>query len=251
MLGLAGFVGMGLIGAAATERRQALWGVVQLCVTDSKTTGSAFPCLAADLSGGEERGFVVLRPPVGRPDTILSPTRALVGIEDPELQKPATANYFAAAWNARRLAPNAERRLAELDAFALGVNSRFAREQDQLHIHIGCIPSTLRRRLRALAPRLAIGVWSRADSLFPGDETWVLRSGESDIDRLRPFSLVAQEVAKQPWGDIADFTLGVAPVKIDKAYEFVLFAIRNLGLRAHEDVASQDFIDARCGVASE
>jgi CDP-diacylglycerol pyrophosphatase len=251
MLGLSGLVALGLVGAAATERRQALWGVVQLCVADTQTTGSAFPCLAVDLAQGVQRGYVVLRPPVGRPDTILSPTRESIGIEDPELLSAQAPNYFAAAWNARRLAPNAESRIAEPDAFALGVNSRFARAQDQLHIHIGCLRRAPRLRLRALAGKLAVGVWSRQDSLIPGHESWIFRTGENDIDRLRPFELVAQQVSKRPWGDIDEITLGVAPVKIGAATEFVLFAFPSLGLRPYLDVDAADFIDSRCGATDE
>jgi CDP-diacylglycerol pyrophosphatase len=40
--------------------RMALWQVVRACVADFKLTGTPFPCLEVDLSGGEERGNVVL-----------------------------------------------------------------------------------------------------------------------------------------------------------------------------------------------
>jgi len=248
MLGLSGLVVLGLVGAAATEQRQALLGVVELCVANAKTTGFAFPCLSVDVSQGERRGFVVLRPPVGTPDTILSPTRESIGIEDPELQSSEAPNYFAEAWNARRLAPNADRQLAEPDAFALAVNSRFARTQDQLHIHIGCLQPKIRFRLRALAANLTVGVWSRANLLLAGHEAWAFRTGESDIERLRPFQLIAQKISKQPWGDISEITLGVAPVKIGATTEFVLIAFPSvgLGLRPYLDIAAEDFIDARC-----
>ena len=52
--------------------RMALWQVVRACVADTKLTGTPFPCLEVDLSGGEERGAVVLRPPLSD-DTILCP----------------------------------------------------------------------------------------------------------------------------------------------------------------------------------
>ena len=44
--------------------RMALWQVVRACVADYKLTGAPFPCLEVDLSGGEARGNVVLRPPL-------------------------------------------------------------------------------------------------------------------------------------------------------------------------------------------
>jgi CDP-diacylglycerol pyrophosphatase len=61
--------------------RLALWPVVRACVADFELTGAPFPCLEVDLSGGEERGNVVLRPPLLH-DLIVAPTRKIVGIED-------------------------------------------------------------------------------------------------------------------------------------------------------------------------
>jgi CDP-diacylglycerol pyrophosphatase len=80
--------------------RMALWRVVRACVADYKLTGRPFPCLEVDLSGGEELGNVVLRPPL-LDDTILASTRRITGIEDPFLQSPEAPNYFDAAWRAR------------------------------------------------------------------------------------------------------------------------------------------------------
>ena len=77
-----------------------LWQVVRACVADYKLTGTPFPCLEVDLSGGEERGTVVLRPPLLE-DTVLAPTRLITGIEDPFLRSPEAPNYFDAAWRAR------------------------------------------------------------------------------------------------------------------------------------------------------
>jgi hypothetical protein len=62
--------------------RSALWQVVRTCIVDYKLTGAPFPCLRVDLSGGDERGDVGLRPPLLH-DMILGPTRKVVGAEDP------------------------------------------------------------------------------------------------------------------------------------------------------------------------
>ena len=70
---------------AAGSDRQALWEVVRACLANYELTGMAFPCLEVNLTGGVEQGYVVLRPPFGAPDTILTPTRRIVGIEDPWL----------------------------------------------------------------------------------------------------------------------------------------------------------------------
>jgi hypothetical protein len=70
-----------------------LWQVERACVADFKLTGTPFPCLEVDRSGGEERGNVVLRPPL-LDDTILAPMRKITGIEDPFLQSPLGAELF-------------------------------------------------------------------------------------------------------------------------------------------------------------
>ncbi len=67
--------------------RLALRQVVRACGPDFKLTGAPFPCLEVDLSAGEERGSVVLRPPL-LDDMILAPTRKVAGIADPFLQSP-------------------------------------------------------------------------------------------------------------------------------------------------------------------
>src|ERR1700722_8464859 len=93
--------GMFAVTALATSAigldRLALWPVVQACVADFKLTGAPFPCLEVDLSNGDERGDVVLLPPVSN-DLIVAPTRQVVGNEDPFLRTAGAPNYFNAAW---------------------------------------------------------------------------------------------------------------------------------------------------------
>jgi len=108
---------------ARSPTRQALWLTVQACVADFRLIGSAFPCLMVDLNGGEERGYVVLRDPLGPPDTILAPTRRVIGIEDPWLRSREAPNYFAAAWRARPLLKWPAGQPSAPDDFALAVRS--------------------------------------------------------------------------------------------------------------------------------
>jgi len=136
-----------LVGSAraflAAAGRQALWQVVRACLATYTLTGVAFPCLKVNLTSGVERGYVVLRPMFGSPDTILTPTRKVVGLEDPWLRTAAAPNYFEAAWNARTLVKSA--RSPGREEAALAVNSEGLRGQDQLHIHIGCLVPSARQ----------------------------------------------------------------------------------------------------------
>ena len=106
--------------------RMVLWQVVRACVADYKLTGTPFPCLEVNLTGGEELGTVVLRPPF-LDDTVLAPTRRIKGVEDPFLQSPEAPNYFDAAWRARTFLKAADGSAPERDAIALFVNSAIVR----------------------------------------------------------------------------------------------------------------------------
>jgi CDP-diacylglycerol pyrophosphatase len=173
--------------------RQALWSVVNACVADHKLTGASFPCLEVDLAGDEERGYVVLNAPFEQ-DTILAPTRKIVGVEDPFLQSGAAPNYFADAWEAWSNL-NGERTGSLNRRFALVVNSAVARSQDQLHIHMGCLAPSARSALDAAVPGLAVGEWSPIGLLVPHQPFWAFRTGTSDLRRLDPFRLTAEGLA--------------------------------------------------------
>ncbi len=184
--------GLAAFGGGAAAERQALWQVVRLCVADYQTTGASFPCLAVNLSEGIDRGSVVLRPPFGPQDTILAPTRKVVGVEDPWLQSPTAPNYFATALRARAFIKKPDGSAPRLDEVALAVNSRFTRTQDQLHIHIGCASARVREALPALAASMKVGEWVRVDSLIPRSQLWGMRTGQSELSRLEPFRVAAR-----------------------------------------------------------
>ena len=188
-------VGLLAFGGGVGVQRHALWQVVRACVANYQSTGSSFPCLAVDLADGIDDGVVVLRPPFGEPDTILAPTRKVVGVEDPWLQSPSAPNYFAAALQARAFVKKPDGSSPRLDEVALAVNSRFTRTQDQLHIHVGCESRRVRRALADLAPDMQVGEWRRLDSLFPGSQIWVMRTGRSDLGDVAPFRLAAERLA--------------------------------------------------------
>jgi CDP-diacylglycerol pyrophosphatase len=179
-------VGLVAFGGGGAVERHALWQVVRACVADHQSTGAPFPCLAVELSGGIDRGYVVLRPPFGAPDTILAPTRQVLGVEDPWLQSPAAPNYFAAALQARSFVKRLDGSEPRLSEVALAVNSRFTRTQDQLHIHIGCASPQVQQAMRRLAASMKVGEWARVDSPAPdrrcGD---CARAGRISVRRNR------------------------------------------------------------------
>ena len=191
------FIAVGLTVATAFAiglDRLALWQIVRACVADFKLTGAPFPCLEVDLSGGESRGDVVLRSPLAH-DTILAPTRRVVGIEDPYLQSPEAPNYFSAAWGARTFLSGADGRAPEREEVALVVNSAVVRGQDQLHIHVGCILPSARRALATVAPKVPIGEWAQVGAVVPHTMFWGMRIRGTDLSDVEPFRLAAEALA--------------------------------------------------------
>jgi CDP-diacylglycerol pyrophosphatase len=202
--------------------RMALWQVVRACVADYKLTGAPFPCLEVNLSGGEDLGNVVLRPPL-TDDTILAPTRRIAGIEDPFLQSPEAPNYFDAAWRARTFLKTADGRAPERDAIALFVNSAVVRTQDQLHIHVSCLVPYARRTLAAAAPKVPIGEWAQIGPVVPHTMFWAYRIPGTDLASVNPFRLAAEALAGKTKGP-GDLTVVVAGVRVDGDDEFLILA---------------------------
>jgi CDP-diacylglycerol pyrophosphatase len=213
------------IDLGAGPARDALWHVVRSCVANYSLTGFAFPCLAVDLSGGESKGWVVLRPPLGAPDTVLAPTLRITGVEDPRLQDPNAVNYFAAAWNARGfVAGGATPATGEA---AVAVNPRVGRTQDQLHLHIGCLSPWVRLHLQQVAPKLSIGVWTRSDRVLAGSrETWLLRTGSLDAASVQPFQL-ASEIAADAQ-KIGGMLIALVTATVESRNEFFVIAARTV-----------------------
>jgi CDP-diacylglycerol pyrophosphatase len=233
------------VAIAAASERQALWQVVRACVADYRLSGSPFPCLAVDLAGGEDRGDVVLRRPLGRPDTILAPTRKIVGLEDPWLQSPQAPNYFAAALDARAFVAGADGTALKLDEAALAVNSRFARTQDQLHIHIGCLSARARRMLDASVAELKLRAWGRVGALAPETAFWGWRTGQANLDGVEPFRLAAERAPGKS-ADLGRLMIVVAGARITGRDELVVLAA-DVGPPAPRGLTSaEEILDMNC-----
>ena len=227
---------------AVVVDRDALWPVVRACVADARLTGLPFPCLAVDLKEGDERGHVVLRPPLVN-DMVLSPTRRIVGLEDPVLQSPETPNYFAAAWRARNMIATANRQPAARSQVALIVNSLIVRGQDQLHIHIGCLVPQARRVLGETAPKLPLDSWRPIGGVIPHQPFWALRVQAADLDGINPFRLVRDEFARV---NPADMMIMVVGAEVAGQDEFLILATYANAPHSWWPVGAEDLLDREC-----
>ena len=224
--------------------RLALWQVVRACVVDFKLTGASLPCFEVDLSGGEERGNVVLRAPLLH-DLIVAPTRKIVGIEDPFLQSARAPNYFDAAWRARSFLKSADGRTPERDEIALIANSAVVRTQDQLHIHVGCLRTQAMLMLAAAAPNVPIGKWVRIGAVVPHTMFWGTRVRGADLADIEPFRLAAEALADKV-RDRAKLTIAVAGVRVEGDDQFLVLASYVEATGGLLPVRSSDLLGESC-----
>ena len=225
--------------AAATQNRDALWRVVQMCRINYAITGGPFPCLEANVTDGVQRGYVILRPPVGNPDIILSPTRRISGIEELGLAADGAPNYFDMAWNARSVLARAGQAPIAREDVALAVNSAFARTQDQLHIHIGCLPKDVKQTMAAVVRELSPNRWRRLDRPIKGMQFWGRTIGQDSLDGVNPFRLVADGLPDAEAGAATIVVVGARSAS--GGDDFVLLAA--IGDRLH---AGSDLLRRSC-----
>ncbi len=250
LLVAAGFTAATAFATTATGLdRLVLWQVVRACVADFKLTGAPFPCLAVDLSAGEERGHIVLRPPLGH-NLILAPTRKIVGVEDPLLQSPEAPNYFDAAWAARSFLKGADGRAPERDAVGLVVNSAVVRSQDQLHIHVGCLLPHVRRALAAAAPEVPTGEWAPMTTIVSHQIFWGTRIQRADLSDAEPFRLAAEALAdKVKDGGIV--MIAVAEVRVEGDDEFLILVSYAGAPGAWWPVGADSLLDRKCRAGTD
>jgi len=233
-----------VLALVVSRDRQTLWRIAEVCVADAQWTGSPFPCLEVDLSGGEADGHVIFRPSL-LDDTVLIPTGKIVGVEDRHLASPGAPNYFAEAWRARSHVTASDGGTPSHDRLLLLVNSGVVRSQDELHIHIGCLKPAARRRLASVGPGLPIGEWRLIAPLAPHQPFWVLRLGRADLEGVDPFRLVFQAFGGVV-DDRAKLTIGVAGATIEGKDDLVILATYVHAPGSWWPVGPESLLDSSC-----
>lgn len=128
-----------------------LWQIIsQQCIPRQQLKNNPIPCRQVNISNG----YVVMKDRNGPLQFLLMPVAKITGIESPKLLNPATPNFFAEAWRARHFMEEKHGNLIDDRIYALAVNSRWGRSQNQLHIHISCLRPDIRHRLDVLSPKL-------------------------------------------------------------------------------------------------
>jgi CDP-diacylglycerol pyrophosphatase len=200
--------------AAQAYDPNALWKIVHgQCVANQLAHGDPKPCAAVDLKNGAERGYAVLKDLHGATQYLLIPTQRIVGIESPALLAPDAENYFADAWDARGFVEKALGHALPSDVLSLAVNSKLARTQNQLHIHIDCIRPDVRATLLKL--RAGIGdAWAPLAEPVGGYGYSAMRVMGATLAGHDPFKLLAEGVPGAR-GDMQLRTLAVIGMRFD------------------------------------
>lgn len=226
----------------------ALWRIVhEQCVPDQQRHGDPAPCALVDLSHGVARGYAVLKDIRGATQYLLIPTTRLGGIESAAVRAPNAPNHFAAAWRARTFIDEHLPQPLSRDAVVLAINSRFARSQDQLHIHIDCIRADVRAALAAHAA--AIGPrWARFAVPLAGRRYRAMRVMGETLGAANPFALLAAGVpgAKAAMGS---HTLAVAGAVFAGGRPGFILLDDEANLPAGDRAGSEALQDHTCAVA--
>jgi CDP-diacylglycerol pyrophosphatase len=215
----------GLSAAAATpdSPRDRLRFIAQEeCLPHWRAAHDPGPCVSVTLvgSGTAADGFVVLADRKGGAHFLLIPTRTISGIESPEARTHGSLNYFESAWRAREVLSSVVGHSVPRNAVGMAVNQVRSRSQDQLHIHISCLRSSVYDELHSQADRIGRR-WSPLT--MGGLQYQAIRVMGRELGAQNPFELLAERLpgAKNTMGE---FTLLVAGMEFKEGPGFALVA---------------------------
>ena len=110
----------------------------------------------------------------------------------------------------------------ERDAIALFVNSAIVRNQDQLHIHVGCLRPYARRTLAAVAPEVPMGEWKQIGPVSPIRCSGPIASRERSLRTSIRFGSPPRSLAKDRGP--GDLTVVVVGARVDSDDQFLILA---------------------------
>jgi CDP-diacylglycerol pyrophosphatase len=177
------------------DTRQALWRFVSLsCVPAAQSGAGTGKCAEVSLAPGLESGHVVFKDRNGPLQYLLMPTRRVSGVEDDFLLRPEAPPYWAEAWRARRWMAVSHGAPVPREVVSIAVNPKWARSQEQLHLHVSCVRPDLRAFLQAL-PAARSEAWSAIPGGWLGHPYEVRRIVADDLDGHDLFKDVARQHA--------------------------------------------------------
>ena len=181
------------------------------------------PCERVDLDGGVDQGVAILKDLVGIAQMLAIPTRRITGIEDPQNAIAQRATGVCRrlerkdAWFAARLG-----RALPRQAVGLAINSKWARSQDQLHVHVDCMAIPVMKALAEYASALD-GVWRAMTVPLHGRIYFARRVDSADLVDVAPLKLLADGV-EGARGHTGAYSLAAVGATFDGKPGFILLA---------------------------
>jgi CDP-diacylglycerol pyrophosphatase len=201
----------------------ALWNIVHgQCVPHEQAGLGPKPCERVDLDGGVVQGVAILKDLVGVAQMLAIPTRRITGIEDPQMLAPDAPPVFAVAWGAKTLVEARLGRALPREAVGLAINSKWARSQDQLHVHVGCMAVFVIKSLAEYASALD-GQWRAMTVPLQGRVYFARRVDSKDLVDVATLKLLADGVegAREHMGA---YSLAAVGATFDGKPGFILLA---------------------------
>jgi CDP-diacylglycerol pyrophosphatase len=201
----------------------ALWRIVHgACVPHFDAGEGPKPCESVDLNGGEAEGVAILKDLVGVAQMLAIPTRRITGIEDPQMLAPDAPPVFAVAWSAKALVEARLGRALPREAVALAINSKWARSQDQLHVHVDCAAVPVVKALAEYAPALD-GQWRAMTVPLKGRVYFARRVDSADLGDVAPLKLLADGIEGAS-AHMGAYSLAAVGATFDGKPGFILLA---------------------------
>jgi CDP-diacylglycerol pyrophosphatase len=209
--------------APARADPNALWRIVHgECVPHFEAGLGPKPCERVDLDGGVDEGVAILKDLVGVAQMLAIPTRRITGIEDPQMLAPNAPPVFAVAWAAKTLVEERLHRVLPREAVGLAINSKWARSQQQLHVHVDCVAVPVMKALADYASAFD-SQWRAMTVPLQGRVYFARRLDSADLVDVAPLKLLADglEGARSHMGA---YSLAAVGETFDGKPGFVLLA---------------------------
>ncbi len=237
--------------ASAAESSQAdrdhLWKLVLLkCLRHLSKSEAPIPCDSIDVSMGWDHGVALLKDSVGRGRMLAIPTHVVTGIEDPAVLSAEDPNYFAVAWSARGNLLFRVGKTLPPEALAVTLDSKPARDQDQLHLVVDCLDRDVAAALAANAGAID-DQWRRMAVALKGRVYWARRIDSADLSGASPFRLLADGIDGAK-ADMGVWSLAAVPAPSSGGPGFILLADP---FDATGGGRASDLQDSSCAIAAQ
>ncbi|MDZ8025606.1 MAG: CDP-diacylglycerol diphosphatase [Nostoc sp. DedQUE01] len=180
--------------------RDFLWQKVQKCVANQQgQPPKPDPCLYVDLNNR----YVVANGS-NQVEYLLLPTDKIEGIEDPNISQSNSIPYWQYAWEqARKYVVSQKPQVQYRNQYGLAINSKQARNQDQLHIHMSCIKQSVSMQLETDDNQIPVGNFNNFILTLENNQYNIMQlDNDSLANNNNPFYLVNKSLgSSQKMGD--------------------------------------------------